>query len=278
MDWLSTAIASALKEGRGLAVGKLGTCEAETVFTHHFRYPYSHQVVRAMTRNAGLWPETALLTWATHMTTEVLPAMDHMIAWYNPTHEGTAMAYARTAEVHEGLHWFNPWEVPWTKVLPVGTRVAVVSPFATSISLQIPRLNSLFSKPLWNDPVILPIRTGCSPALDATSAAAWSPAILAGGWTKAVDEVVQQVLESGARVALVGCGALSLPIVAALKRRGIIAIHLGGAVQVLFGIRGRRWLADKDIGPLMKSPLWRDPLPTETPQNAKQVEGGCYWI
>ncbi len=279
MDWLSAAIAAALKENRGLAVGKLGTCEAETLFVYYHRYPYNEHLRTAMTRNAGVWPESALDGWANYMAASVLPEMDHLVAWYNPSHEQTAFkAYARTAKVHQGLQWFNPWEIPWTKVLPAGTRVAVVSPFAESISLQIPHLNSLFSKELWNDPVILPIRTGCSPALDTTSAAAWPAASLAGGWRVAVERIVRDVLESGARVALVGCGALSLPIVAALKRRGIIAIHLGGAIQVLFGIRGRRWIADKDIGPLMKSPLWRNPLPTETPKNARVIEGGCYWM
>lgn len=278
MDWLSEAIASALREGRGLAVGKLGTCEAEAVYAHVHKAPYAG-IRRAMFRNAGIWPESALHAWATHMATEVLPGMDHVVAWYNPLHEQAVFkAYAKTAEVHQGLQWFNPWEVPWIKVLPVGTRVAVVSPFAESVSLQIPHLNSLFSEPLWNDPYIVPIRTGCSPALDTTSAAAWPATTLAGGWRVAVQNVVEQVLESGARVALVGCGGLSLPIVAALKRRGVIAIHMGGVLQVLFGIRGRRWIEDKDIGPLMKSPLWRDPLPTETPQNAKQIEGGCYWM
>ncbi len=277
MDWLSAAIAMALQEGRGLAVGKLGTCEAETMYARVHAAPSGSR--QAMLRNAGVWPESALPAWATHMATTVLPAMDHVVAWYNPMHEQTAFnAYAPQAEVHQGLHWFNPWEVPWTHLLPAGTRVAVVSPFAESISLQIPHLNSLFSEPLWNNPVILPIRTGCSPALDTTSIAAWPVDVLAGGWRLAVERIVGEVLESRARVALVGCGGLSLPIVAALKRQGIIAIHLGGAVQVLFGIRGRRWIADKDIGPRMASPLWRDPLPSETPRNARAIEGGCYWI
>ena len=276
MDWLSIAITKALTENTGLAVGKLGTCEAETLFLYHNRYMYSPTLRLAMTRNAGIWPE--IDQWATHMTSSVLPYMDHVVAWYNPTHERIVFESYTKSQVHKGLHWFNPWDVPWTKVLPTRTRIAVVSPFAESISQQIPNLNLLFSKQLWNDPVIIPIRTGCSPALDRTSAAAWSADILAEGWQKAVDATVDKVLESNVRVALVGCGGLSLPIVAALKQKGIIAIHLGGAVQVLFGIRGRRWLTDKVIGPWMKSPLWRNPLRSETPQNAQQVEGGCYWI
>jgi hypothetical protein len=78
-------------------------------------------------------------------------------------------------------------------------------------------------------------------------------------------------------VALVGCGALSLPIVVALKQQGIIAIHLGGALQVLFGIRGRRWKTDPVVGPWMQEDTWCNPATEETPRNAKVVEGGCYW-
>ena len=96
-------------------------------------------------------------------------------------------------------------------------------------------------------------------------------------WEDAVSYTVDKVIETGATVALIGCGALSLPIAAALKKRGISAIHTGGATQILFGIKGKRWLTHAVIGPMMNS-AWISPHSDEVPTRAERVEGGCYWV
>jgi hypothetical protein len=42
-------------------------------------------------------------------------------------------------------------------------------------------------------------------------------------------------------VALIATGGLGIPLAARIKRRGGVAISLGGHLQVLFGVRGDRW-------------------------------------
>jgi hypothetical protein len=67
-----------------------------------------------------------------------------------------------------------------------------------------------------------------------------------------------------------------MPIAKMLKDRGVIAIVMGGAIQVLFGIKGRRW----EKHPII-STFWNDawvwPSEEETPAGAQIIEGGCYW-
>ena len=60
------------------------------------------------------------------------------------------------------------------------------------------------------------------------------------------------------------------------KRRGKQAIHLGGPLQILFGIKGKRW---DDIPSVSKfyNEYWTRPSDEETPVNNTKVEGGCYW-
>jgi hypothetical protein len=86
--------------------------------------------------------------------------------------------------------------------------------------------------------------------------------------------------------------AESAVIAAYIKRKGKKAVHLGGGVQLLFGILGKRWVEDypkispwhylpgKDID-IDYTPLfnehWCYPLPEDTPNNTKAVEGACYW-
>jgi hypothetical protein len=47
-------------------------------------------------------------------------------------------------------------------------------------------------------------------------------------------------------VALIGAGALGIPIAAAVKRQGGLGISLGGHLQVIFGVHGERWLSDPE--------------------------------
>lgn len=77
-------------------------------------------------------------------------------------------------------------------------------------------------------------------------------------------------------VCIIGAGAYGLPLAAHAKKVGRIAIHLGGATQVLFGIRGRRWDDNKIISKSYNE-HWTHPKPGETPRHHKKVEGGVHW-
>ena len=77
-------------------------------------------------------------------------------------------------------------------------------------------------------------------------------------------------------VAIVGCGSYGMPLAARIKGLGKQVIHLAGATQILFGIRGARW----DARPYMQkffNENWTRPSATERPKNADLVEGACYW-
>ena len=56
------------------------------------------------------------------------------------------------------------------------------------------------------------------------------------------------------------------------------SVHLGGATQVLFGIKGKRWEGElKHIGDKFYNEYWVRPLESERPKNYLSVEQGCYW-
>ena len=87
-------------------------------------------------------------------------------------------------------------------------------------------------------------------------------------------------------MALIGCGAYGFHLAAHVKRRGKKAVHLGGALQLLFGIKGKRWedalygavtLGEKGRYPALFNEYWVYPDEHYKPANANQVEGGCYW-
>jgi hypothetical protein len=61
-----------------------------------------------------------------------------------------------------------------------------------------------------------------------------------------------------------------------VKQLGLQSIHLGGATQLLFGIRGKRWDERNEFKVLMDK-SWVRPLEEERPPGAIEVEGATYW-
>jgi hypothetical protein len=95
-------------------------------------------------------------------------------------------------------------------------------------------------------------------------------------WFQALADMQRQMTAIDFDVALIGAGAYSLPLVVHAKKLGKVGIHMGGAVQLYFGIMGGRW----DKNPAIQSFVnesWVRPLPEDTPPNNKLIEGGCYW-
>lgn len=91
-------------------------------------------------------------------------------------------------------------------------------------------------------------------------------------WFEALDYMKKEIDKKDFDIALIGCGAYGLPLAAHVKSLDKQAIHLGGSLQLLFGIKGKRWEEYKIF-----TKHWIYPLEEDTPQNIKKVEGGCYW-
>lgn len=84
--------------------------------------------------------------------------------------------------------------------------------------------------------------------------------------------MTEQALEKKFDLALVGAGAWSLPLVAALKKNGRSGVHTGGDTQLLFGIKGKRW---DSFG--FYNDHWTSLLPEESPRGSERIDSGCYW-
>ena len=56
------------------------------------------------------------------------------------------------------------------------------------------------------------------------------------------------------------------------------AMHIGGTLQVLFGIKGARWEGEPyNYDKKLYNEFWVRPGEKLKPQNYMDVEGGCYW-
>jgi hypothetical protein len=285
-------ICDLLRSSEPFFVGRNGTIELETLFFWLIRrkegkpVPYPESMLDTITFNAGVFPRTAeaVDAWCVEYC-EAIGEMNGLAAgWYKPLQNIEAAIlkfYASGSEFRCPLRSLEPYyvrpELQWTRAL-TGKRVTVVSSFADTIQKQIqgerfPAIWTGRNEGLLNAPTWSFVRTGYAPDL-AMGSCEWPAGV--DTWRKAVDYVVDAVKKSDADVAIIGCGGLGVPIGAELKRLGISAIVLGGATQVLFGIKGARWATHSVISGFWNN-AWVRPSEEETPKGAVLVERGCYW-
>jgi hypothetical protein len=296
VDLGAQQIYETMKSSEPFFIGRNGTIELEVIFYWMLRrrdmgsvaVPYPQRFMDTISRNAGIFPATneSVDAWCKTYC-EALGELNGLAAgWYKPLENIEAAilkVHASGTEFRCALRSLEPYyvgqDLQWTRTL-AGKRVTVVSSFTDSIQKQIegenfPRIWAHDKAGLLNPPGITWsfVKTGYAPAL-ALGRCGWPSGITS--WQDAVTHVVAGVKESDADVAIIGCGGLGVPIGAELKRHGISAIVLGGATQVLFGLKGTRWATHPIISSFWNE-AWIWPSESEKPNGAVLVEGGCYW-
>lgn len=79
-------------------------------------------------------------------------------------------------------------------------------------------------------------------------------------------------------IALIGAGCYSLPLCAYIKNnKRRIAFHLGGGLQMMFGVYGARWNTASGVFKEYVNDAWIRPSGTEIPAGFKMQEGGAYF-
>lgn len=168
---------------------------------------------------------------------------------------------------------------PWTRVLE-GKKVLVVHPFAA----QIRRQYSTNRERLFKNKQILPELKIIT--LQAVQSLCGEPNGFAT-WFDALEYMKSEIDKIDYDICIIGCGAYGFHLAAHVKRKGKKAIHMGGATQLLFGIKGNRWedpmYGVKEWGlpygfyTNMFNEYWIKPGAEGRPKKAESVEGACYW-
>lgn len=273
-DDANRIIYDGLMSGKPFLVARYGDAELRTlIYTLEIdmglRTSYPQYIKTAMCRNAGFFPadDSHLLAFG-HLLWESSLHVDVFGVWYNLLEDYVIHHCNRNAEVVE-LEGLEPYrsQNPWSRALK-GKNVLVVHPFEESIQHQFAIKDMLFV-----DSNVLPDFNLITYKAIQTNA---------GGvckyktWFEALDKMFSDIKKLDFDVAIVGCGAYGLPLAARIKGLNKQVIHLAGATQILFGIRGARW----DVRPEMQkyfNGYWIRPSESERPKDAKSVEGGCYW-
>lgn len=163
--------------------------------------------------------------------------------------------------------YFN--ETPWSKALE-NKRVLVIHPFNETIEEQY-KLNRLN---LFQNKDILPQFKSLE-TIKAVQTIAGQKSEF-NSWFDALDYMKNEMDKKIYDIVIIGCGAYGFSLAAHAKRKGKQAIHLGGATQILFGIKGKRWEDNPKFSSIINE-YFVKPNYKDIPTNSKSIEGGCYW-
>lgn len=164
---------------------------------------------------------------------------------------------------------FYSQERPWTAALE-GQRVLVVHPFAETVERQYDKSRDK----LYANPLVLPEFASLQTVKAVQSIA--GEKVQYANWFEALDYMKLEIDKKDFDIALIGCGAYGLPLAAHIKRMGKKSVHMGGVIQFLFGIKGKRYV-DNPLYSKYINEYFVYPPDADRPQNSKVVEGGCYW-
>ncbi|UMB54360.1 hypothetical protein MKD41_02500 [Lutibacter sp. A64] len=245
-----------------------GTCEA---------FWWNKNIMQQMQNWSGFFPaDQEHISQFCELMLEDLAEVDILGSWLYA--EKNVDLYRSKESLNMHLMLLEPFwaEIPWTKALE-GKKVVVVHPFSETIEVQYKKRTLLFEKEVLPAFELRTVKAVQSLGGESTFKT----------WFEALDFMKAEIDKQDYDICLIGAGAYGFPLAAHVKRQGKKAVHLGGALQLLFGIRGKRW-ENPDYGVItwgipkgsysnLMNKYWVRPGEIDKPKNAQQVEGACYW-
>ena len=147
-----------------------------------------------------------------------------------------------------------------------GKRVLIIHPFEKTIKKQYLKRELLFkNKETLPDCTLLTYKTFMTLGNNK----------IHESWKQTYEIMCNDIEKINFDIALLGCGGYGHPLVHFIRNNmKKSAIYMGGALQILFGIKGKRWDNHQIISTLYNE-HWC--YPEEIPKNYEKIENGCYW-
>lgn len=268
------AIVDLFNENKPFMVGRYGTSEGRALIEHYqikygLRKDYLPRTKKFLCCNAGFFPDDSksIDKWA-ELISDLSSECDVM-GVMNYYCEGWAVENLCPNAILVPNGCVASGEHGYTHCLE-GKKVLVIHPMTKTIEHQYfnkrellyPNSNTL---PEFDLQTIKAINTQADENDDRFSS-----------WFDALDYMTEEVSKKDFDIAVIGCGAYGFPLAARIKQMGKTAIHMGGAVQTLFGIKSMRGDNNPSINKTYNE-AWIYPDESEKPIGFEKIEGGCYW-
>lgn len=271
-DELGKIIKEKIASNEPFMACRIGATESFSMRTFEFHHKKNFKkAIRQLHETAGFFPEDVKFGKEfTGIMKSSLEEADVCGILRSPAEEFFINKFTRDSCKITTLYKIEPFlmKSPWSAML-YGKKVLVVHPFAKTIESQYKKRPLLFpGKDILPEFQLLTYK--------AIQTAAGEKDERFETWFDALEFMTKEISRIDFDIALLGCGAYGCPLAANIKRMGKQAIHIGGGLQLLFGIRGRRWDVMSAISALYND-SWVYPSESERPKGADIVENACYW-
>ena len=158
---------------------------------------------------------------------------------------------------------------PWTHEL-IGKKVLIINPFVDSFKKQEKKFKMFRDKDIFlENQEIKYYKTFNTSAFNYTHS----------NWFETFIIMCNDIKNIDFDIALLGCGGYGLPLCNYIKNTlNKSAIYIGGGLQLLFGVMGKRWEKHETIQKIIKDNNgFIRPSKNESIKNKEKVEDGCYW-
>jgi hypothetical protein len=237
------------------------------------------KIINQMQQWSGFFPaKTDKLEQFCELMIDDIPQVDILGSWLSDENflEKELSYTERIRLMYLDPFWSrNPWTIALKE-----KKILVVHPFAESIIKQYQKRELLFE-----NQDILPEFKSLT-VIKAVQSIGMADSRF-NDWFEALEYMKAEISKVDFDICLIGCGAYGFPLAAHVKRIGKKAVHMGGSLQLLFGIRGKRWeLYDphyEQPGNIfihyygLPNDYWIRPSEEEKPVSHSNVEGSCYW-
>ena len=261
--------------GKPLMVGRYGSIELLCTAKENLKISYKKESsLQILCNNAGFFPnDKKYLKEFADLYISSSQYSDVQGVWYLPFEDYAVKKWLPDSVVLTEIRYLEPWfsSQPWTKALE-GKDVLVIHPLVNTIENQY-RINK---HNLFENPDLLPEFNLIT--VKAVQTIAGTKDDRFPTWFDALEYMFNEAMKHNFDIALIGCGAYGYPLAAKIKAAGKQAIHMGGVLQAMFGIKGKRW--EEDPNPIVRNlynDYWVRPDKSDVPPENKRVENGCYW-
>lgn len=287
---LAASLRGALSRGTGLAAGKLGLSEQALL-----AYPFLLQRCRSMRQEVALTAQTRLHS-AVQMG--VFPSDRDALLSFSTLHAEATRSLDFVGLVRGRLEadlirelgitgrTLSLYDLEPDRSIPdnsdscylpelTGYRVLIVSSIAKLLSERADRTTfeavwAKTGKPWFAPAQVTALEFPYTYDVDTQRRFGRSENLL--------DAIVNRIDPRTFDVALIAGSSLGIPIASAIKAQGRSAIALGGSLQVLFGVSGKRWREDPVWQRDHITDAWIDVPAHLVPRIASDsVDGGAYW-
>lgn len=270
-----------IKSGQPIAAGRMGLSELAVMRMYEFKIKRKYEkVINQLYLWSGFFPNDQKQGYYfLEIMKNSLSEMDVLVPFYQLYENYFINKYtSKNLIVSEDTNLFYMFheKTPWTAALK-GKKVLVISPFSLSVEHQYKNREMLFRG------------TDILPEFQLLT---YQSLLTIGDlkddrfttWFEALEFMKNEILDMDFDIALLGCGAYGFPLAAEIKKAGKQAVHMGGVLQLLFGIMGKRWDGTRNGGEVKimecvadyYNEYWTYPL-EEKPKDAEKIEYGPYW-